>query len=138
MASIFLNKTVTPNDKMLRDAIGKTYPYWIMIKETLKEEYGTLNEEWKFYGASSGWTLKTLLKKRNLFFFIPYDNYFLIGFVFGDKAVAAAKKSTLPVKLVDELTNAKRYAEGRGLRIEVKKKSDVKNIITLVSIKVDN
>ena len=60
----------------------------------------------------------------------------MIAFIFGDKAVAAVQKSNLPKKLIRELTNAKRYAEGRGLRIEVKKKSDVKNIIALVAIKV--
>ncbi len=136
--SIFVNKTVPPTNAMLSDALGKSYLYWKEIRQTLEEQYGTLIEEWKFYSASSGWTLKLLLKKRNLFFFAPCDGYFRIAFVFGDKAVTAVEKSKLPKKMIEELINAKRYAEGRGLRIDVKKKTHIKNIVTLVGIKVNN
>jgi hypothetical protein len=138
MASIFINKSVTPNNVMLSDALGRSYKYWEEIKSTLEDQYGTLNEEWKHYSSSSGWTLKLLLKKRNLFFFTPYEKYFRIAFVFGDKAVKVVEDSDLPIRIIQELKNAKRYAEGRGLRNEVKKRADIKNIIKLVTIKVSN
>ena len=138
MASIFLDKAVPPNNTMVSAVLGRSYKYWEEIKHTLANQYGPLTEEWKFYGASSGWTLKLLLKKRNLFFFAPCDKYFRIAFIFGDKAVSAVEDSDLPSNLIQELKRAKRYAEGRGLRLEVKKKTDVKNIFTLAAIKVNN
>ncbi len=138
MPSIFLDKAVKPNDAMLARALGRSFSYWEDIKISLQKEHGALTEEWKFYGASSGWTLKLLRKKRNLFFFAPCENYFRIAFVFGDKAVHEAEASTLPPAMIRELTSAKRYAEGRGLRVDVKKKSDIKNIMTLTAIKVNN
>jgi hypothetical protein len=138
MASIFLDKSVTPTNEMLSGALGQSYKYWKEIGNTLENQYGPLIEEWKYYSASSGWTLKLLLKKRNLFFFTPYEKYFRLAFIFGDKAVSAVEKSDLPVKMVQELKSAKRYVEGRGLRIEVKKKTNIKNVITLVAIKINN
>jgi len=123
---------------MLSGALGQSYKYWEEIKNTLENQYGPLIEEWKYYSATSGWTLKLLLKKRNLFFFTPYEKYFRLAFIFGDKAVSAVEKSDLPLKMVQELKSAKRYVEGRGLRLEIKKKTDVKNIITLVAIKINN
>ncbi len=123
---------------MLSDALGQSYKYWEELKNALQDQYGPLTEEWKYYGASSGWTLKLLLKKRNLFFFAPYEKYFKIAFIFGDKAVSAVEESDLPVKMAQELKNAKRYAEGRGLRLEIKKKADIKHVITLVGIKIRN
>jgi len=138
MASIFLDKSVKPTNEMLSGALGQSYKYWEEIKNTLENQYGALIEEWKYYSATSGWTLKLLLKKRNLFFFAPCEKYFRLAFIFGDKAVSAVEKSDLPVKVVQELKNAKRYVEGRGLRLEVKKKTDIKNIITLVAIKINN
>ena len=138
MASIFLDKSVTPTNEMLSGALGQSYKYWEEIRNTLENQYGPLIEEWKYYSVSSGWTLKLLLKKRNLFFFTPYEKYFRLAFIFGDKAVSAVEKSDLPVKMVQELKSAKRYVEGRGLRLEIKKKTDVKNIITLVAIKINN
>lgn len=81
--------------------------------------------------------MKLLLKKRNLFFLIPNEGFFITGFVFGDKAVAEVEKSELPASLIKELAGAKRYAEGRGLRVEIKKKSDINNVINLVKIKIE-
>jgi Protein of unknown function (DUF3788) len=138
MPSIFLDKSVKPNDAMLSHALGRSYKYWEEIKTSLCSQYGPLTEEWKFYGANSGWTLKLLRKKRNLFFLAPCEKYFRIAFIFGEKAVHEVEASTLPPTMIQELKNAKRYVEGRGLRLEVRRKADVKNIVTLTAIKVNN
>ncbi|UCE48498.1 MAG: DUF3788 family protein, partial [Phycisphaerales bacterium] len=63
---------------------------------------------------------------------------FRISFVFGDRAVAAAEQSDLPKDLIETLKNARKYAEGRGLQVEVKGPSDVEDIKRLVEIKIDN
>jgi hypothetical protein len=136
--SVFEDKDTMPDDKMLAKALVKSNRLWQEIKKHLKAEYGELIEEWKFYGQKSGWILKTLRKKRNLFFFIPHKGSFEISFVFGDKAVAAVENSDLPKVLITELKNARKYAEGRGLRIDVKNSADVKHVKKLVEIKVNN
>lgn len=136
--SVFEDKATMPDDEMLAKALGKSNRLWKEIKKHLSAEYGELIEEWKFYGQKSGWILKTLRKKRNLFFFIPLKDSFQISFVFGDKAVAAVEKSDLPKEFITELKNARKYAEGRGLRIDVKNPTDVEHIKTLVAIKVNN
>ncbi len=73
-----------PDKKMLAGVMGKSFIVWNEIKTKLKETCGQFNEEWKFYGSQIGWTHKLLLKKRNLFFFKPCENHFIITFVFGD------------------------------------------------------
>lgn len=138
MSSILLDKSKKPNDRLLSEALGASDKYWKEIKVALEDQFGPLVEEWKYYGVNSGWTLKLLLKKRNLFFFAPCNKYFRIAFIFGDKAVSAIEKSDLPPKMVQELKNAKRYVEGRGLRIEVKKRAEVANIVKLVAIKLQH
>jgi len=137
-ASVFEDKDTMPDDKMLAKVLGKSNQLWQEIKKNLKVEYGGLIEEWKFYGVKSGWILKTLRKKRNLFFFVPLKGTFQISFVFGDKAVAAVEESSLPKELITELKDARKYAEGRGLRIDVKSPADVGRIKKLVEIKVNN
>ena len=134
--SVFVKKSARPTREMVSSTLGRSYKYWQAIRTTLEEQHGRLTEEWKYYGANSGWTLKLLLGKRNLLFFAPHEKYFRVAFIFGDKAVADVQASDLPVKLVQELSNARRYAEGRGLRLDVRKQSDVKNLIRLVEIKV--
>jgi signal transduction histidine kinase len=52
--------------------------------------------------------------------------------------VSAVQSSDLPQAIKEELKNARKYTEGRGLRIDVKSAKDVKNIQKLVQIKVKN
>lgn len=134
----FMDKSVQPDDGQLACVLGKSLIFWKAIKQHLAQNHGDFTEEWKFYNAKSGWTLKVLRKKRNLFFFVPLQGAFRVAFVFGDKAVAAVEKSDLPEALKNELSNAHKYAEGRGLRIEVKFQKDVEHIKKLIDIKVGN
>jgi hypothetical protein len=136
--SIFDDKSKKPTDKMLKDALGKTYKLWEEIKKHLMKEYGELTEDWKFYGQKYGWQLKTYRKKRNLFFFIPLKDFLKLTFVFGDKAVEAVLKSDLPDDIKTTLENAKKYMEGRGLQIEIKSKEDSEIAKKLVKIKIEN
>ena len=137
-SSFFTNKSVKPDDRSLGKVLGASYKYWEELKGELENEFGPLIEEWKFYSQKSGWTLKLLRQKRNLFFFTPCSKYFRLSFVFGDKAVSAIEKSDLPKRMITSLVDAKKYIEGRGLRIEVKSRKDVEHIITLVNIKINN
>ena len=133
---ILIDKSVKPTTKIVKDLLGKSFAYWEEIRTSLESEYGPLTEEWKYYSSSSGWTMKLLLKKRNLFFLTPCKNHFRLAFIFGDKAVKTIQSSNLPKKLIKELNTARRYVEGRGLRVTVKKRADVNNVLTLSAIKI--
>lgn len=135
---ILLDKSIVPGDELLKATLGVSFKFWEEIKKGIIDLHGPVNEEWKFYGAKSGWTMKLLYKKRNLFFLIPYEKYFTLGFVFGDKAVKEIEKSSIPKPLIEELLNARKYAEGRGLRVDIKKKGDFKTVFELVRIKIEN
>jgi hypothetical protein len=138
MASILLDKSIKPNKQLFSDTLGRSYKYWEEIRKALEDQYGNLTEEWKYYGANLGWTLKLLKKKRNLFFLAPCKKYFRIAFIFGDKAVTEVEKSDLPTAMIEELVKSKRFVEGRVLPIDVKKRATIKHIIKLVAIKVHN
>ncbi len=136
--SIFEDKATKPTDQMLAEAVGKTYALWEEFKKHLNSEYGELMEEWKYYNPKSGWQLKTLKKKRNLFFFTPLKEHFIVVFVFGDKAVSVVENSDFPEYIINDLKNARKYAEGRSIHISVKTAEDIEHIKQLVKIKVNN
>ncbi len=133
---IFGEKLVIPDDKQLKYALGKTYIVVEKIFEFLNKEYTEIKPEWKFYGAKHGWQLKIFHKKRNILFLIPYQGYFKIGIVFGDKAIDAILESKLPEKIKTDLLNAKKYMEGRGIAIEVKSEKEFEIIRELIKIKL--
>ncbi|MBU1096708.1 MAG: DUF3788 domain-containing protein [Bacteroidetes bacterium] len=73
-----------------------------------------------------------------MFFLNPQENFFNVSFVFGDKAVLAIDQNDFPQTIKNELKEARKYAEGRGLTIKVTSYTDVENILKLVRIKLKN
>jgi len=71
-------------------------------------------------------------------YLVPCKGHFRVTFIFGDKAVAAAEQSTLPESILEMLRSARRYAEGRAIRFEVRKQEDVENVKKLIEIKMAN
>jgi hypothetical protein len=58
--------------------------------------------------------------------------------VFGDKAVDKIAESSVQEFIKTELAEAKKYAEGQGIRIDVKNDDIMDNIKTLIKIKLEN
>ena len=136
--SIFTDRSVEPTTPSLLEVLGTTGGLWADLRQHLEDEYGPLVEEWKHYGRKTGWQLKLLRKKRNLFFLTPFEGHFRVTFVFGDKAVAAIEESDVPRGFIEELRQARKYAEGRGLSVFVRNPEDGATVKSLVAIKLAN
>ena len=95
-----------------------------------------LSKEWKF--MKSGWVLVPKCKTRTVCYLFPAEGFFTAAFVLGEKAVDAARKSTLPKKILDAMEEAKPYAEGRGFYVRAAKPADLKHLITLATIKMES
>ena len=134
--NVFKSKEIQPDEQMIRETLGTNYAHIENLRKFLKFEIGVSTEEWKYYGKKLGWTLKTFLKKRNLFFIGMYEGYFNIAFVFGDKAVNRVLDSEIDPLLKKELTEARKYAEGRGISIKVDNPGCLVDIKELIRIKV--
>jgi len=133
----FIGKSTVPTAEEVAAALGKTAELWKELVDWLAEQ-GASGQEWKAYSSKSGWSLRLKVKKRNIIYLSPYSGNFCAGFIFGDKAVAAARQSNLSratLKLIDE---APHYPEGTGLRLVVKAQKDLAAIRKLALIKLAN
>ena len=77
-------------------------------------------------------------KKRTVLYMTPCERYFLASFALGEKAVQAAHQSDLPDSVLNIIDSARKYAEGRGVRLEVRSKKDLENVKELAAIKMAN
>jgi hypothetical protein len=59
-----------------------------------------------------------------------------VSFTLGDKAMQAARQSGLPQNVIKIINEARRYAEGTGIRIEMKKPKDIEIAKKLAAIKL--
>lgn len=136
MKSIFADKNKLPNDNDLKKSLGDTYQLWKLIKEYVILKYTKGFEEWSY--SNYGWSLRIKDKKRAIIYLLPRDKFFKVAFVFGQKATDTIMKSKISNSIKAELDSAKVYAEGRGIRIDIKDKIIISDIKELIDIKLSN
>jgi len=136
--SAFDDKSHPPDDKKLADVLGSTFILWNELKVWVNERFGPVSAEWGFASKSTGWGLRLKQETRTVLYMTPCQGYFLTSFVLGEKAVSAAHESRLPASVLSLIDNAKKYAEGRGVRFEVRIPKDIRNMQRLAEIKMTN
>ncbi|MFA5011501.1 MAG: DUF3788 domain-containing protein [Ignavibacteria bacterium] len=136
--SIFMDKSIMPSDTDLKSALGKTYSIWGLISEFVYSQYFNSVSEWKYPGAKYGWSFRIKDRKRVIIYLLPRKGFFKAAFMFGQKATDEIIKSDVSREIKEELQNARVYAEGRGIRIDVKSKEAIKDIKELINIKLSN
>jgi len=136
--TVFKDKRTPPDEAILATILSSNYKNYSELKTSIFHHYSDIREEWKYYGQKYGWQLKIFYKKRNLLFIIPAKSYFKVVFIFGDRAVEEIEKTELSTELKERLRSARKYAEGRGLSIEVKDNTYREDIMKLIEIKRKN
>ena len=137
MPNAFAGRSEPPSEAEVALVLGKSQSLWQELVSALKRDLG-LGEQWGSSSIKAGWSLRLQSKKRNIVYLSPGEDTFLASFALGDKAIAAARKSKLPARVLKLIGEAKRYAEGTAVRMEVQKAEDVDAIKMLAKIKLEN
>lgn len=133
----FVGHATKPTTEELTAALGPASPIWNQLIANITE-LGVTVQEWNSYSIKAGWALRLKLKKRNILYMAPCKGCFRVAFILGDRAVEAARESKLPKSIVKAIEDAPRYPEGTGLRLLVKRVSDLPPIRKLAAIKLAN
>ena len=134
--SIFMDLTKMPVSSDLEIPLGNTYSFWKEICDFVFEKYPAAIEEWHVSVKKYGWGYRIKDKKRAIIYLLPRQGYFKTGFVFGPKAADEIRNSRVSADIRDELENARMYAEGKGIRIDIRTEADINDIKKLVEIKL--
>lgn len=138
MKSCFTEKEITPSQKDLKKALGSTFSSWLEIQEYAKKSYPCAVEEWNFSSPKYGWSFRVKDKKRVIIYLLPREQFFKVAMVFGQKATNEILKSSISDIIKQDIQNARVYAEGRGIRIDITDKALTADIKTLISIKLSH
>ena len=136
--SAFDDKSKKPRPSDLKRMLGRTSVHWGTLIRHVADKYAPLDETWSFSGAQWGWSLRLKQKKRTVLYMTPCKGYFLVGLVLGEKAVKAAHECTLPDPALSVIDSARKYAEGRGVRLEIRSRKDLDHTKKLAAVKMAN
>jgi hypothetical protein len=128
-------QTKPPTDVELKAVLGKAGTVWSGIVRAVEEKFAPLDKEWKPSKLAFGRVCLLQHKKRTLLYLIPDKEQFLVAIVLGERAYGLAMASSLPAAIKKMLSEARPYAEGRGIRFPVNSVSDIPVVAKLVEIK---
>lgn len=134
----FAGRVEPPTDASLAAALGESYALWQKLVADLTAELKLDAAEWNGSSLKLGWSLRLQVKKRNIVYLAAQQGWFLAAFALGEKALAVARKSELPDRVSKMIAEAKRYAEGTAVRIEVRDAADVGVVKLLARVKNEN
>jgi hypothetical protein len=134
--SVFDDKAQQPTEADLARALKGSFGFWNELKERMASRFTPLTFEWGFTSKTTGWGLRLKHKERIILYMTPCEGHFLASFALGEKAVHAAHKVNQPSSILKIIDSAKKYAEGRGVRLKVTSARDVRHIEKLAVIKM--
>jgi hypothetical protein len=135
-ANAFIGKPKKPTEAELSAELGASKTLWDLLVKDLAAEH-KLTQEWNSYSKKAGWSLRLKLRDRNIVYLSPLRGSFRASFALGDKAVKAALVGGLPKPVIQLIKEAKRYAEGTAVRIDVTSLEDVEIVKKLAAIKLE-
>lgn len=128
----FLDRSRPPSERQIDMALGAKRAW---LEELRRHSDPPLAVDWKFYGSTIGWTMKLLAAGRNMCFVVVGQGSFAVSFILGDAAVDAARSSRLPDSTIARIVGARRYVEGRGVRLEITSRRALEQAKTILEIK---
>ena len=131
-----MDKSAEPTNKDLKSALGEDYTFWNEIRDRVIQMVPDGVEEWNFPGKKYGWSFRIKDKRRAIVYLLPREGEFMVAFVFGQKAYDAIMQSDIAEQIKSDLTSARVYAEGRGIRISVPDRSKLGDIFKLIDHKI--
>ena len=131
-ASIFSEKAIVPDKEALGIALKDTQVLWDEILD-----FSDGSGEWKFYSKAAGWTMQVKKSKRTLFYLMPKDGWFQMTFVYGERAVEAAKSFGLPENVLGNIEQATAHVEGRSVALDVTSNEEINTVRKMLQLKLE-
>lgn len=135
-ANAFIGRTTPPNENDLAVALGPAKAIWDELLSGLAPAGSAPGREWKCYATKAGWSLRVMCNDRTIVWLSPGEDCFQLLFIFGEAALAEARRATLPQRVRQAINDAPRYPEGSGVRLRVKSMRDLVAVKKLAMIKL--
>lgn len=134
--SVFDDRSRRPTNTDLSNVLGTTFALWNDLEARIAARFPSTSAVWAFSGKSTGWGLRLVCKDRIILYMTPCRGFFFVSFVLGERAVKAAHQSKLPPAVLTAIDGAKRYAEGTGVRFEIRDRVDVQSMEAIAMLKM--
>ncbi len=129
-------KSKSNPDAQLPLALGPSLHFWSDLVDAISTEFSPVTRLWKPTRLEFGWVCLLKQKDRTLVYLIPGQQQFEASIVLGNRAASLALAGELSAQTKKLISEARVYAEGRGVRFFVRSSADVLTVLKLVRFKL--
>jgi hypothetical protein len=129
------DREIYPTDEYIFSIIGDKKVFWQSIMNHMTDNYKDALGQWNYYNDGKRWLFKMTHKKKTIFWAGILADTFRITFYLGNKADTIIENSDLPQSIKEEFKTAKKYGLIRPVTFTIKEKTDVDNVLKMISIK---
>jgi hypothetical protein len=125
-----------PEAKELAARLGEASKVWDALVAEVGRAFGPVAGRWGRAGAKYPWTYAVEGGGRKLVYLVAGEASFGATVVMGEKAIARALEEGVGPEVRAAIEGARKYVEGRPVRLEVRGVSDVDAVVGLVRCKL--
>ncbi len=130
-----INEHIFPDEKTLKETTGNLYPLYEEIINTITDNTFNLTVEWRYYKDGKSWLFKATYKKKTVFWFSVWEDYFKVSFYFTEKTEKKVYELDIDCRLKEEFRGSKIIGKLKPLIININDKSQIKDLLKIIEYK---
>ncbi|MBE0666278.1 MAG: DUF3788 family protein [Bacteroidales bacterium] len=129
------DRLVFPDDKILRDTLGESFPaYEEMMKTITGPEYG-LTPQWNYYNDGKAWLCKAVFKKKTVLWLSVWDRYFKTAFYFTERNSGGIEELEIDPDIKQTFKSAKPTGKLIPLVLNISSIKQLSDLIKIIEYK---
>jgi hypothetical protein len=134
-APLLNDPAISPTKKVLETVLGKSYPAYEELINTIETEKYALTPLWNYYNDGKAWLCKVQFKKKTVFWLSVWDKYFKMGFYFTEKNCKGIFEMDINENIKKEFKENKPIGKLFPLGLSIHKKAQLKDALKIIEYK---
>ena len=125
-----------PTKEVLEKVLGIKYPVFREFMNTAESEELKLKPEWRYYKDGKAWLCKITFRKKTVVWLSVWSDCFKLGLYFTEKSGEGIPGLKIDDSIKEFYLNHKPIGKLKPIVVEVRMKSQLADIITLLKYKI--
>jgi len=125
-----------PTPETLKVELGKLYPLYTQLTDTLESDDVGLGMEWRYYKDGKAWLCKITCKKKTVVWMSAWQDCLRLGFYFTEKTGSGIPALEIAKELKKNYATANPIGKMKPLTVELKDSAQLPDILVLLKYKI--
>ena len=126
---------IYPSEEVLRGVLGQVYDVWTEFETQVTQGELALALEWKYYKDAKSWLCRFYHKKKNIFWILVYEGYFITSFCFTEKHLESIAELDISEQIKEDFCRAKSFGRILPMNINIDRREQLADVLKVVKFK---